>query len=450
MALWKLHVKDYGKIQEAHIEISPLTLFVGDNNSGKSYLLSLLWAIRNMGVEAFLGKENELNTAESYQLEDWIKNQVRIASQKQKHVVCAEEIRGLLFTVLNQGLGKNKDKLVKWLFNSSDVKLGDIEIEILSLENWNIEFEMRSKEGTYVRLNEKSQFFFDEEITKIFQEEEYGFLLWVLIRGIFEHILECQSYRMYQNSNIYLPSARTGFMLTKDVINKFGRWSTFNLPEEKQEVTPFTRPINQFLDVMDEMTGDKNGDDKYKHIIDTIEREMACGKVRISTMPGKEVLYVPEGHNEGLPLRVVSAVVTELSPFMLMLKHKTSIKSFFYEEPEMCLHPQLQQKMGKIICEMVNAGTEMVITTHSDIILQHINNMIRLTDHPDCLNLCKMYGYGEEDLLRAGQVKVYQLQTTSDGMTEITELPCGENGFIVPTFNDALDKIINEGYEIQG
>lgn len=33
---WKLKVKGYGKIKSAEIEIAPLTLFVGDNNSGKS------------------------------------------------------------------------------------------------------------------------------------------------------------------------------------------------------------------------------------------------------------------------------------------------------------------------------------------------------------------------------------------------------------------------------
>lgn len=40
---WKLKVWEYGKIKQAEIEVAPLTFFVGDNNSGKSYLMSLLW-----------------------------------------------------------------------------------------------------------------------------------------------------------------------------------------------------------------------------------------------------------------------------------------------------------------------------------------------------------------------------------------------------------------------
>lgn len=41
----RLIIEKFGKIERAEIQVSPLTLLVGDNNSGKSYLLSLLWGI---------------------------------------------------------------------------------------------------------------------------------------------------------------------------------------------------------------------------------------------------------------------------------------------------------------------------------------------------------------------------------------------------------------------
>ena len=49
-----------------------------------------------------------------------------------------------------------------------------------------------------------------------------------------------------------------------------------------------------------------------------------------------------------------------------------------YEEPEMCLHPQLQLQMAKLLVRMVNKGIRVIATTHSDIIIQHINNMCQL------------------------------------------------------------------------
>src|SRR5580700_2291352 len=42
---WKLLVEGLGKIERAEVDVRPLMLFVGDNNSGKSYLASLLWGL---------------------------------------------------------------------------------------------------------------------------------------------------------------------------------------------------------------------------------------------------------------------------------------------------------------------------------------------------------------------------------------------------------------------
>jgi len=40
---WKLVVEDLGRIGRAEIEARSLLLFVGGNNTGKTYLASLLW-----------------------------------------------------------------------------------------------------------------------------------------------------------------------------------------------------------------------------------------------------------------------------------------------------------------------------------------------------------------------------------------------------------------------
>ncbi len=115
----------------------------------------------------------------------------------------------------------------------------------------------------------------------------------------------------------------------------------------------------------------------------------------------------------------------------------------------MCLHPQLQQKIARVLCQLVNAGVQMNVTTHSDIILQHINNMVCLSGREDSQEICRQFGYTHGDLLRPEMVKVYQLKAEPGGKTKVEELCCGMNGFAVPTFNDALDLIMEEAYTIQ-
>lgn len=46
---WTLHVENFAKIKSADVTIAPLMCFVGDNNSGKSYLMSILWGILTLG-----------------------------------------------------------------------------------------------------------------------------------------------------------------------------------------------------------------------------------------------------------------------------------------------------------------------------------------------------------------------------------------------------------------
>lgn len=452
MASWKLIVEDYGKIKSAEIEVAPLTLFVGDNNSGKSYLLALLWGIEKFGVEALIGEEY-VNTEEVNTLIDWICEQIDIAVKNKHHEVSLEAISDVLNKLLNTELKKHKNDLVKKIFNSKSVDVGKLEIKLENLEENILHLEIKENSGglrMYVNDDQRAFSILGKYVLEEGMYKEEYFIQWILVRTLYSFLMNIDIKEELIDSCIYLPAARTGFMLTKDIINKVGRKNTFNLLEEKETVTPFIRPINQFLDIMGDLSTETSVKENHLKLALEIEKDMANGTVEISSMPNKEVQYVPVGYKKGMPLRLVSAVVTELSPLILMLKYKEDVKRFYYEEPEMCLHPQLQYKMGKIIGRTVNSGIGMVITTHSDIIMQHINNMIKLTKREDCKEICARLGYTKSDLLSHDQVKVYQLSAKTRGKTEVNELHCGEDGFVVPTFNDALDHIMNEAYEIQG
>lgn len=45
MKYTKLILKKFAKIKKAEIELSPFILFIGDNNSGKSYLMTLIYGL---------------------------------------------------------------------------------------------------------------------------------------------------------------------------------------------------------------------------------------------------------------------------------------------------------------------------------------------------------------------------------------------------------------------
>ena len=47
MNRWTVHVKNFGKIEEASVEVAPLTLFVGDNNRKELYDDTDLWIVND-------------------------------------------------------------------------------------------------------------------------------------------------------------------------------------------------------------------------------------------------------------------------------------------------------------------------------------------------------------------------------------------------------------------
>ena len=445
---WKLKVLEYGKIKSAEIEGSPLTLFVGDNNSGKSYLMALLWGIQNLGVSELISSVLREETKLEHELIGWIRAQVALACEQGEHIAQVCEIEKELQALLQEGLRQNKDNLVKKIFNSSDVKIKDLQIELKDLDKISLTFtklkdRWGSEELDSLRIKNNT----GTEYTIKLSEIEWGYQNNLIICMILSLAMEISIGEVNGiHENIYLPAARTGFMLTKDIINKAGRNAAFNIGVQQEEMSPFIRPINQFLDVMNDLSFDSKGDRGAAAIAEYLENYMAEGTVEMSTLPNKEVLYVPAGQEKGIPLRIVSAVVTEISPLILILKHKKRVKGLFYEEPEMCLHPQLQQKIARVICQLASAGVKMTLTTHSDIILQHINNMIRLSERQDAERICSELGYDSGDLLKAEEVKVYQLKSNAGEGTKVEELPCGKNGFAVPTFNDALDRIMEEAF----
>ena len=45
-----IHVRGFGKIESADIDMSNLVIFVGENNSGKTYLMQLIYGLFSFSV----------------------------------------------------------------------------------------------------------------------------------------------------------------------------------------------------------------------------------------------------------------------------------------------------------------------------------------------------------------------------------------------------------------
>lgn len=447
MNKWTLHVTDFGKIEKADIEVAPLTLFVGDNNSGKSYMMTLIYGL--LYLDIFFQKY-EIDTSSDIFLKcckildrmlDFDEDEENMYVLSKNDIIDLQEL-------LNQILNDNKDGFLRNLFNR-EMEIGQLWIEFPKDNHYQFKIEPMDDfgdgEGSVTlrghRVKEQYMLGYAMGKERLKEERTYRFFL----SYIMEYMMKKDFEKMGKSSSVYFPTARTGFLLTYKSLVESAMQDKFNLDENDKNL--LTRPNSDFLTRLSRITI-QNKSSEYQDTIDFIEKNVINGHVAVSELPTHDILYVPEGEEKELPMFVTSGVVTELTPILLFLQYE-NIKTLLIEEPEISLHPELQWQMARVLIRLKNAGVPVFATTHSDIILQHINNMIKVSDLKEKESFLQNTEYEEEDLLERKEVAVYQFDVKQNQKTQVTKLVCGDYGFEAMTFYNTLEKLNQEICKIE-
>nr|WP_295605136.1 AAA family ATPase [uncultured Methanobrevibacter sp.] len=102
------------------------------------------------------------------------------------------------------------------------------------------------------------------------------------------------------------------------------------------------------------------------------------------------------------------------------------------EEPENHLHPENQRILVKYLVKLINNDLNIILTTHSDYILEQFNNLIRLGKvNKDKLN---ELGYSDENILNHEEVKIYNFKKESDYLYVPKEVDINETALLMKTF----------------
>lgn len=442
MNKWTVHVTDFGKIKNAEVQVAPLTFFVGDNNSGKSYLMTLIYGLLN--IQFYLSDYEFDEESENYReccriLDSILRESL---ADKEGHYNMSETEKNFFQQLINEVLNRNKEKFLLELFNR-EIAIEELWLEFDEHQEYQFDvdvfYDSEDREEKTILHGFNSDGYdlmgYGGALDKIGEKDRYMFLVSYIMECMLKKDFECRG----GEKTVYFPTARTGFLLTYKTLVGSAMRDKFNLKETEKNL--LTRPNSDFLTCLSGISVQKQRL-FYQKLVTFIENHLICGHISVSDMPTQDILYMPAGEDKQLPMYVTSGVVTELTPLLLFLNY-VNVGTALIEEPEISLHPALQREMARVLVRMNNEGIPVFVTTHSDIIIQHINNMIKLAECQNKGAMMKRLGYDEDDLLNRQQVAVYQFDVAEDQRTIVTKLPCGDYGFEAMTFYDTL-KNMNE------
>ena len=187
-------------------------------------------------------------------------------------------------------------------------------------------------------------------------------------------------------------------------------------------------------------------EDRRADLADLLERRVLQGRI-LGNSPATYA-FEPQGSGLLLPPTQSSSVVTELLPLITVLRNGVP-GVLIYEEPEAHLHPRVQRILAQVLVRLVRAGTTVVLTTHSDTMVQQFNNYLKLGALGEAGRqaLAKETGediYTDQDALQPEDVGAYEFRFREDGRTDVASLDVRPDGVVMPLFNQELDSLLRE------
>lgn len=374
-----LHVKNFGPIKDAKLELSNVNVLIGPQASGKSTLAKLYTICKSPAMyHTFSNKPSEKNNA--HFVEDATETYVSLSYEEFLRSVNFYSMKGYLdesseifFTspthqfLLKNGKIEFEDKLdgagLQKAYHSGDkAKLKDYfnrYNEISAYFSFNcarkIYQPLLPKENiTESEVAKYIDFIFDFKIDDFFDSNA---------EILFEVALEFQQ-SVFNNNAIYIPAERTIVNLIKRAALNLQR-SKVPLPEH-------------LLDYAAKFESAVHSEEK-------IDLDFIKTGLKYSFENGEDLIYFSEGNSIKLTDSAsgIQSVVPMLLPLIQASSDKSAHFSFVIEEPETNLFPKAQYDVLKFIEsgrsddeERSDIGAIHTYTTHSPFILSGFNNML--------------------------------------------------------------------------
>ncbi len=449
-------IKDFGPISMAEIELKPLTIFIGRNNTGKSMLLYLLWILRSSMPNPQKVMECLENKDEFHRLiEESIRNIKYSAKDIDKtlkdllrlYVECTPE--GYSYSVreaLRKTFGGGLDSVIREGASSAVVTIrtqyGELELRMypdrvkgtwrkIHIDNIleNILFEVSGVNTVTFYMRGAGL-----ETTRIsFEDDLKIFLGGYVLPPILENLL---GFIPTEEDSALLVEGRAG--ITRTIMRSY--------PGLLLKLKDILLPDSGYIDLLYRLARDYSENDivLVDSVVSDFLREFGIELI-VRRELGIYRFYIRNWSGKVLPLEYSSSGIREAIPIALALLD-AGINTLFIEEPEAHLHPTALKKLARLMAYAINVlNKKIIITTHSDNLVYVINNHIVLKKLSK-KQLARL-GYRDIDAIDYRMVSAYIIHIRN-GSSVINSLEVGDDGFSEDVFIEIAKEIAEERQKI--
>ena len=387
-------VKNFGPIEKAEIALRPLTVFVGESNTGKTYLSALIYALQRTfdGISRVPWSPHRV-----LQYSGHPESSTQVSSEETREMLEKLNVTGQPFKFSDSPQWL-QDRLQSDLVESERFK--DELRRCFDLESASelIRF-VQNQNGAmkvFLKVSEENQTLWSFKIhdsgsgitadgfinnDTVLRHDDRAALRETLNAGDWRQ----EPARVFSwnapPKSYYLPAARSGIMQSHGMIasSLVDRATRVGL-EQFSKIPTFSGMIADLLKQIINYDERHLSSDEMNGIAEILEDEVLRGKIAVkrSASGYPEFRYRPQKSEQSLRMNRSSSMVSELAPLVLFLRGVIRPgDTLIIEEPEAHLHPAAQTKIALTLARLIRAGVCVIITTHSDWLLEQIGNLVR-------------------------------------------------------------------------
>ena len=432
----ELEISNFGPVVHGKIELRPLTVFVGPSNTGKSYTAILTYALhrhfsarvplRSSSWPSSVGYERDIQyfgDAARKQLFEWALSEFKDYEQPNLFTIIDDANRQHIPFVLKGPASE----FVRSKFTSTGHYLGQELIRCFGPDLDELTRKGSNEDAQIVIRNRSSRLLENDDITFTFtpslmelelaipdqltilpdsrkrhheffdelrsvrwlgdseSETRIEFVLWRALDAL-TRLAKPSIVGLLQSPAYYLPADRTGIMHAHSVVvGALIQQASLAALRHTKPTPVLSGVLADFLEQLIELDGRRDHKSKSRKDRATpIESKILGGRIheeRSEFTGYPSFTYQPKGWKNRLSLMNASSMVSELAPVVLYLRHRVvSGNILIVEEPESHLHPAMQVELTRQLAEVVNSGIRVIVTTHSEWILEELANIVRRSE----------------------------------------------------------------------